>query len=52
MLHGVEWFRTGFYLTYPTECLDKTYLMSWALGSIFLGLILERASRRRRMAAK
>ncbi|WP_395679050.1 ABC transporter permease [Inquilinus sp.] len=52
VLHGVEWFRTGFYLTYPTLCLDKTYLMAWALGSVFLGLIMERALRNRRMAAK
>ncbi|OWJ64867.1 ABC transporter permease [Inquilinus limosus] len=52
VLHGVEWFRTGFYLTYPTMCLDKTYLLSWALGSIFFGLVLERALRTRRMTAK
>ncbi|MGK9235605.1 ABC transporter permease [Inquilinus limosus] len=52
VLHGVEWFRTGFYPTYPTLCLDKTYLLSWALGSIFLGLTMERALRNRRMAAK
>ena len=52
VLHGVEWFRTGFYLTYPTLTLSKPYLIGWAIGSIFLGLTLERALRNRRMAAK
>ncbi|MDR6290672.1 capsular polysaccharide transport system permease protein [Inquilinus ginsengisoli] len=52
VLHAVEWFRTAFFLTYPTVILDKGYLLSWGIGSIFLGLILERALRRRRVAAR
>jgi len=52
VLHAVEWFRTGFFLTYPSVVLDKAYLLSWGIGSIFLGLILERALRRRRVAAR
>lgn len=51
VLHGVEWFRTGFYMTYPTLSLDKSYLLFWGIGSVFLGLTLERALRRR-MASK
>lgn len=50
VLHGVEWFRTGFYMGYPTLTLDKGYLLSCGLGSVFLGLILERALRRRTAA--
>ena len=52
LLHAVEWFRTGFYLTYPSVILDKGYVLSWGVGSLFLGLILERALRRRRAASR
>jgi capsular polysaccharide transport system permease protein len=47
VLHGIDWFRTGFYLTYPTNVLDRPYLLTWGAVTIFFGLVLERALRRR-----
>jgi len=45
ILHGIAWVRTGFYQTYPTFVLDKTYLVVWASLALLLGLALDRASR-------
>ena len=45
VLHGTEWMRTAFYLGYPDQILDKVYLASWAFGSVFAGLFLERILR-------
>ncbi|MGA0565028.1 ABC transporter permease [Ancylobacter sp. VNQ12] len=47
LLHGLEWFRSGFYLTYPTLTLDKTYLLGFGLASLLIGLALERVFRAR-----
>lgn len=45
VLHAVEWMRTAYFLGYPDQILDTTYLFSFALGSIFVGLLLERLLR-------
>lgn len=43
LLHGIEWFRIGFFETYPAVDLDRSYLGAWALGTVALGLVLIRA---------
>lgn len=45
VLHAVEWMRTAFYVTYPRDTLDKSYLIGWSLGSICVGLLMERGLR-------
>lgn len=45
VLHGVEWMRAAYFLGYPDQVLDTTYLIGFALGSIFLGLAFERLLR-------
>ncbi|RWX78848.1 capsular biosynthesis protein [Neorhizobium lilium] len=40
--HAVEWMRTAYYVGYSDQYLDKTYLLSWGLGSLSLGLLMER----------
>jgi len=47
LLHGLEWFRSGFYLTYPTLTLDKGYIVGFAVVSLLIGLALERVFRAR-----
>ncbi|MCS0494516.1 ABC transporter permease [Ancylobacter mangrovi] len=47
LLHGLEWFRSGFYLTYPTLTLDKGYLIQCAVICLLLGLAAERVFRAR-----
>jgi capsular polysaccharide transport system permease protein len=42
MMHAIALFRTGFYPGYPTLLLDTTYLTYCAIGSVVLGLVLER----------
>jgi capsular polysaccharide transport system permease protein len=48
IFHGVEWFRVGLYGNYPAVLLDREYLGVSALCIFFLGLVLERASIRKR----
>jgi capsular polysaccharide transport system permease protein len=45
VLQGVEWLRTAYFLGYPDQVLDIPYLVGFALGSIFLGLLIERLLR-------
>jgi capsular polysaccharide transport system permease protein len=45
VLHGVEWMRTAYFIGYPDQILDIDYLIGFALGAIFLGLLLERLLR-------
>lgn len=45
LFHSVEWIRSAYYLGYPVQMLDKTYLIGWALGSVAVGLLAERALR-------
>jgi capsular polysaccharide transport system permease protein len=49
LIHGVQWFRTGFYFNYPTLVLDRSYLLEWGAGTLLLGLILERIFRKKLM---
>ena len=44
-LQGVEWMRSAYYEGYGANILDKTYLISVALGTLFFGLALERLVR-------
>jgi capsular polysaccharide transport system permease protein len=46
VFHAVQWLRSAYYPTYPTEFLDKTYLVGWAIGSLVIGLFLERFLRK------
>ena len=45
VLHATEWMRTAYYGGYPDQYLSKPYLLSWALGSLFVGLLTERVFR-------
>lgn len=42
VFHAVEWMRSAYYLGYPTQDLDKGYLVMWGLGSFAVGLLMER----------
>ncbi len=46
VLHCVEWMRTAYFPSYPTQVLDKGYPIKFALCSLLLGLLLERVLRR------
>lgn len=43
VLHGLSWFRSALYPTYPQIMLDKGYLLACALAAIALGFVLDRA---------
>lgn len=47
ILHGIEWFRLGFFETYPAIDLDRGYLAAWAIGTVTLGLVMIKACERR-----
>ena len=48
VLIGVEWMRSAYYEGYGLgELLDKTYMLSFAVVSIFVGLVMERTMRGR-----
>jgi capsular polysaccharide transport system permease protein len=47
MLHGVTWMRSAYYPGYGAITLDKAYLLSWALYSMFSGFLVERLIRGR-----
>jgi len=51
VFHGVEWMRSAYYLGYPDQYLNKTYLIGWAFGSLTVGLIMERSLRAQMLAA-
>jgi capsular polysaccharide transport system permease protein len=42
VFHAVQWVRSAYYQGYPTDYLDKTYLIGWAFASVAVGLSLER----------
>jgi capsular polysaccharide transport system permease protein len=44
-VQGLEWMRSAYYEGYGTSMLDKTYLISFAIVTLFLGLVLERLIR-------
>jgi capsular polysaccharide transport system permease protein len=45
ILQCVEWMRTAYFLDYSRQVLNVPYLVGFALGSFFLGLLLERLLR-------
>ena len=45
VVHAVDWMRSAYYPTYSTKILDKQYLLGFGLGSLCLGLTLERTLR-------
>jgi len=45
ILQGIEWMRSAYYEGYGGLILDRTYVIGFALLTIFLGLMLERAMR-------
>ena len=48
ILIGVEWMRSAFYEGYGLgELLDKQYMLSFAMVTIFIGLLMERTMRGR-----
>jgi len=47
LLHIIAWIRTGFYETYPTFILDRSFAVTVAIGTLLFGLTLDRAARRR-----
>jgi capsular polysaccharide transport system permease protein len=42
LLHGVIWFRVGMFQNYPTLTFSPWYLIAWCIGSVLVGLVLER----------
>jgi capsular polysaccharide transport system permease protein len=46
VLHSVEWMRVAYYGTYTSRTLDKTYLLSFGFGSVFLSLVALRFGQR------
>ena len=45
VLQVVEWMRSAYYEGYGEGVLDRRYVLEVAVGSTFLGLLLERATR-------
>ena len=46
LMHSVEWVRKAYYADYPAHFLNKTYVVSFGVGTLALGLLLERALKR------
>jgi capsular polysaccharide transport system permease protein len=46
VFHAVEWMRSAYYIGYPTQALDMNYLLGWTIGSLVIGLGMERTFRR------
>jgi capsular polysaccharide transport system permease protein len=44
-VQGVEWMRSAYYEGYGAATLDKAYLVSFAIVTLFVGLVLERLIR-------
>jgi capsular polysaccharide transport system permease protein len=51
ILQGIEWFRAGFFRQYDPHWLDRGYVLCWVAATLVIGLAMERAARRRLMAA-
>lgn len=47
LIHATEWMRSAYFEGYPETILDRGYLLSWAVGTILVGLAMERALRGR-----
>ncbi|WP_310619170.1 ABC transporter permease [Flexibacterium corallicola] len=46
ILHGIEWFREGYYGYYTSSVLDKSYLLGVALTLLLIGFTGERVYRK------
>jgi capsular polysaccharide transport system permease protein len=44
-VQGVAWMRSAYYEGYGADIVDKTYLITFALITLFIGLLLERLVR-------
>lgn len=42
VLHAVEWMRVAYYGAYSSRTLDKTYLLSFGVGCLFVSLVTMR----------
>lgn len=51
VFHAVDWVRSAYYLGYPSQSLDKTYLIGCALTSLTIGLLMERLLRPQMLAS-
>jgi capsular polysaccharide transport system permease protein len=51
LLQGIDWVRSGYFPGWDPAWLDRAYLAYWALGTVALGLAMERAMRRTLTAA-
>lgn len=47
VFHAVEWLRISYYLGYPNQYLDKTYLIACGIISLNIGLLMERLLKRK-----
>ncbi len=45
VLHGIDWFRSSFFVDYDPHWLDRTFLVAAAVATLLAGLALERAAR-------
>ncbi len=46
LLHCVEWFRIGYYSDYPTQMLDRSYVLECGLIMLTFGLIFNKLFRK------
>lgn len=51
VLHLITWFRLGFYTNYPINYFRPMYAIWWTIALVLLGLVLERLSRAKLLAA-
>ncbi len=42
VLHSIEWIRSAYYGAYVSRTLDKSYLLSFGIGSVFISLVAMR----------
>ena len=47
LLHAVDWFRSSFFREYEPHWLDRSYLLTFAVVTLLVGLGLERGLQRR-----
>lgn len=47
VLQAIDWVRSGFFETWHPIWLNRPYVVFWGLGTLLIGLSLERACRRR-----
>ena len=51
VLHGIEWFREGFYQGFHSDMLSRSYVIGFGIVLVLIGLAMERALRRRLRAS-